>query len=872
MQKGTKRPRLLAEDIFDTVRETLIILDENMHVVSANRSFYENFRVKPEQTEGLLIFDLGNGQWNIPELRHLLENIIPQQSTFNDFRVQHTFETIGSKVMQLNGRRIIREKGESALILLAIEDITDIDLTQRKLEQSETKYRKFVEGLNSIIIGFNPEGEIMFFNHFSEKIFGYNRTEVIGKPFVGTIIPCVESTGKNNAHICTEIFQNPQKYYVNESEGIRKDGSRIIFSWSAKASYDETGNIKEIMIDGTDLTEVASARKKNEQSRNQLAKQRLLYENVVTNARVAIAVFKGYDLVFTYANPTYKAVRPDIEMIGKMYHDVFPEAAQLGAEEKMLQVLKTGIPWIIQKYSAPVPGKPDAVWEGQIVRIEPQPDETEPSLLSVVWDVTDNVHMENALKKSEGRFRRVYESNMLAIAFWKAGGTLTEANTAFCNLIGCTPEEVSSGTIRWVDFTPPDILWRDQQGIDEIAKTGVCAPYEKTFIHRDGRVVPVLIGAASIAGIRDQGVAYCVDLSQQKKNEQQLKSERELLQTIIDTIPVMITLYDPQIRKVEYNKAFEMITGWTERDASQKPLMELVYPDQDQRKVVAEYMRSLTPGFRDLVMTGKNGDPIETSWANVRIPDGRQVGIGIDMRDRKHYEENLRKRTEELSAANRDLESFSYSVAHDLRNPLKIIKGFIEILMEDCSQNFNDECIDYLKRINTGAIRMSSIIDDILALSKISRQEMVTEEIDLTELARSVINELRKGEPERKVDVTINNGIKACADKRLMSVVLNNLIGNAWKYTSKTTNPKNEFGILKNEVIIYYVNDNGAGFDMKLADQLFAPFKRLHSDKDFSGTGVGLAIVERATSRHDGKIWAEGEPGKGATFFFTLST
>jgi signal transduction histidine kinase len=234
-------------------------------------------------------------------------------------------------------------------------------------------------------------------------------------------------------------------------------------------------------------------------------------------------------------------------------------------------------------------------------------------------------------------------------------------------------------------------------------------------------------------------------------------------------------------------------------------------------------------------------------------------------------EERLQERARELADANRDLESFSYSVAHDLRNPLLAIHGFAEILAQDYSTRLDDDGKSCISRINQGTERMNSIIDDILALSKISRQEMKLGEVHLHEIARTIIDELRSREPDRRVTVVLQGEIRAWADAQLLNVALGNLLGNAWKYTAKTGDARIEFGSFAQEGrSVFFVKDNGAGFDMSKADKLFKPFSRLHGEKEFKGTGVGLAIAQRAIARHGGTIWAQAEVGKGATFYFTL--
>jgi PAS domain S-box-containing protein len=228
-------------------------------------------------------------------------------------------------------------------------------------------------------------------------------------------------------------------------------------------------------------------------------------------------------------------------------------------------------------------------------------------------------------------------------------------------------------------------------------------------------------------------------------------------------------------------------------------------------------------------------------------------------------------RNAELEIANRELESFIYSVSHDLRAPLRSIFSFASFLEKEYSDRLDDRARDYLDRISNGSVKMSRLIEDMLHLSKVSRQEVSREGIDLSSLACSVISDLREAEPGRIVEAVIMEGLTAIADPRLMGIVLFNLLGNAWKFTAKTENARIELGAGTEEgQTVYYVRDNGAGFDPEYAARMFLPFHRLHSEDEFEGTGIGLAIVERIIQRHGGRIWAEGAPGKGATVFFTL--
>jgi light-regulated signal transduction histidine kinase (bacteriophytochrome) len=262
---------------------------------------------------------------------------------------------------------------------------------------------------------------------------------------------------------------------------------------------------------------------------------------------------------------------------------------------------------------------------------------------------------------------------------------------------------------------------------------------------------------------------------------------------------------------------------------------------------------------------------VEAGNFAVRVPVQAADEIGVLAVTFNSMLDRIEQRGAEIERTNKELEAFSYSVSHDLRAPLRSIDGFSQALLEDYYDKVDETGRDYLKRVRASTQHMGRLIDDLLKLSRLTKTEMRQEPVPLSGIVTKIIDSLKKNEPDRSIECVIEKGITVNRDPYLLEIAMENLLNNAWKFTGKIPKPRIQFGMTqKDRLNVYYIKDNGAGFDMTYSDKLFGAFQRLHSSEEFSGTGIGLVTVQRIIHRHGGRIWAEAEPNKGATFFFTI--
>jgi PAS domain S-box-containing protein len=408
---------------------------------------------------------------------------------------------------------------------------------------------------------------------------------------------------------------------------------------------------------------------------------------------------------------------------------------------------------------------------------------------------------------------------------------------------------------------------------------------------KDGSAYPEWLSISTVRDDNGQVVNYVsvsVDISQRMAAEQALRASEDKFGKAFRATPMFISISTvADGRYIDVNDAFLRATGRTRDEVIGHTAAEIgLWKNAEDRQRAIDHLHAngRVSDF-EAELCNKSGDSMVCElWAEPIAIDDVPCVIWVtnDVSVRKRAETKIRQlnaeleqrvveRTRALEVANTELEAFSYSVSHDLRAPLRAIQGFSRLVETQYASQIDEQGRDMLRRVGAGAQKMGLLIDDLLRLSGISRQTMRIGAVDLSALARELADELQAGEPERRTEWIIAPGVTAEGDAGLLRAALQNLIGNAWKYSSRRNEARIEFGIAQSDGrAVYFVRDNGAGFDMTYAKKLFGAFQRLHSTTEFPGTGIGLATVARILHRHGGKVWAEGCVGEGATFYFSL--
>lgn len=501
--------------------------------------------------------------------------------------------------------------------------------------------------------------------------------------------------------------------------------------------------------------------------------------------------------------------------------------------------------------------------------------------IAVLREMRRRSYAEEALQAVKDRYQVLFDANPLPVWVYDIETfKFLDVNPAAIANYGYSRDEFLAMTIK--DIRPAE----DVAAVIESAANASRTEQDHGIwrhLKKDGTLLDVEITSHPVVyGGRDARFVAATDITERKRAEEAVRRSEERFRLMLSSVrDYAILMLDPEGRVVSWNEGAERIKGYKSEEIVGRHFSCFYPPEEVERGTPARILEEATKRGRcenEGWRVRKDGSRF---WANVVVTalydEAEQLRgfakVTRDVSERKKYEEEMLRRSAELDAANKELEAFAYSVSHDLRAPLRGIDGFSQALLEDYALQLDATGKDYLNRVRAATQRMAVLIDDLLNLSRVTRAEMHRERIDLSGMALAIASDLRAGEPNRKTEFLVAPNLSAEGDTRLVRVALENLLGNAWKFTSKLDHAKIEFARSRSNGRgngAFFVRDNGAGFNQAHASRLFGAFQRLHGMNEFPGTGVGLATVQRIIHRHGGHVWAEGEVNKGATIYFTL--
>jgi PAS domain S-box-containing protein len=740
------------------------------------------------------------------------------------------------------------------------------------LRESEAKYSALVENsADGIVI--IQDGVLKFASPISLKLVGYRPEELVGTDFIKIITP---ENQKKVAKRYADRMAGKEVPNLYEISLIKKNGTTVPVEINATL-IDYEGRPADLVLI-RDITERKQAEEALRESEEKFSKAFHASPDII-----AITTLKDGKII--EVNDSFTRIsgytREDVTGHTPIELDLWPKSEQRDRIYKKLREQGQ-----INQEEVDMRDRAGEIRTG-LFSAEPINVGSEPCIISVITDITERKRVEEALRESEEKFSKAFRASpdMVTINTLEHDGIFLDVNDSFTRVTGYTHEEAIGRSSVELG------IWVNKEDNDRIAKMlkeqGRIRNEEFDFRTKSGEIRVWLFSAERI-NIGGEQCAICVatDITELRRAEAALRDSEEKFSKAFRASPDMVTIntlgHDGIF--LDVNDSFTRVTGYTREEVIGRSSIEVGtwVKKEDNDRIAKMLMEQGRVSNQESEFRIKSGEIRVWLFSAESINIGGEqcvICVTTDITELRRAEEklkqalvNLEHANNQLAATNKELETFSYSVSHDLRSPLRTIDGFSQALLEDYLDKLDEQGQDYLSRLRAASQKMGELIDGLLKLSRLTRSDMHKEKVDLSALAEEITTRLQETQPERQAEFIISRGLTASGDRQLLRALLENLLGNAWKFTGKRPQARIEFGATHNgDKKVYFVRDNGAGFDMTYADKLFGAFQRLHETTEFPGTGIGLATVQRIINRHGGSVWAEGAVGKGATFYFTLN-
>lgn len=807
------------------------------------------------------------------------------------------------------------------------------DVTERlRAEEMARRYEAIAESTDDAIIAKSLDGRILTWNRGAERLYGFTAEEALGRP-VSLVVPPDRTAEVSEVLAIVGRGERLEHY---ETVRVTKDGRRLDVSLSVAPLRDERGTVIGASTIARDISARRRTERKvallNATARALVhAHDEVgLLAQVCTIATdeagyrfawVGAAVEEGarvlpiacagvgqdyleraqirWDDSDRGRGPTGRAVR---ERTPQVSRDILRDPAMAPwradalargyASSAVIPFVAAEEVLVFHAYA----DRPDAFDADELATLQQMAGELALGVASFRARV-ERERVEARLRQSEERYRYIAEQSSDLIVVHDLDGRIEYVNEATGRLLGSSQEELVGHAL--VDFlaTEDRASFASRQAQRSSGDQSTLT-YEVSVIGASGQPTPFEVRSSIVSKPGHEPSIELVgrDITERRRADAAQRAANAYNRSLIEASLDPLVTIGPEGTITDVNAATEHVTGLARTQLIGTDFSSYFtdpvraragYQQVFRDGVVRDYALEIRHRDGHLTPVLYNASVYRDAQGEVRgvfaaardVTEVRRTEVALRASEERYRELNaelearVAARTQELEQANRNLEAFTYSVSHDLRTPLRALSGFSEALVEEYEHQLDEVGLDYLHRIEAASVRMAQLIDDLLHLSRVTRAEIRREPVDLSAEVAAILDQMQRAEPGRHVQVEVEPSVRAVADRQLIRTVLENLLNNAWKFTSLRDCARIEFGTLPNgpDEVCYFVRDNGAGFDATYADQLFQPFQRLHSATEYPGTGIGLASVRRIIERHGGRTWAEGNVDAGATIYFTLA-